>query len=169
MKTIRRLRIGEGALYRSVRLESLSDSPKAFSTKYEEALARSEDSWNAQADSTASGSDRATFVFIDEEPCGLGAVYRDDESAVGELIQMWISPEHRGGSAAKDLLNKIFKWAAMNGFLRIKAEVEKDNGRAIRFYQKFGFVASNDLNFHSDSSVMLTKPVEPVARGNATR
>ena len=162
MKVIRRLTTGEGALYRSVRLESLRDSPKAFSSTYEDALARSEESWSAQADSTASGSDRATFVFvIDDKPCGLGAVYRDnDEVEVGELIQMWISPGYRGSSAAEDLLNEIFHWAALNGFSRIKAEVQKDNKRAMKFYLNYGFVPSGDVSLHSDSSVMLTKSVD---------
>ena len=160
MKIIRRLRLGEGRLYRSVRLESLRDSPEAFGSKYEDALARSEESWDFQADSTASGSDRATFIFIDEQPCGLGAVYRDEsEAGVGELIQMWVSAKYRGSSTAEDLLNEIFKWAASNGFSRIKAEVKSDNIRAIRFYERFGFLPSEDASSHSDVSVMFTKSV----------
>lgn len=161
MKEIRRLRIGEGALYRSLRLESLRDSPQAFSSKHEDALARDEETWNSQADLSAFGSDRATFVVIDGEPCGLGAVYRDErQPEVGELLQMWISAEHRGSLVATELLNEIFKWAAVNGFSRIKAEVLKDNSRAIGFYRRFGFVPSQETSNHSDASVVLTKLVE---------
>ena len=101
MSTIRRLSIGEGGLYRSVRLESLKESPEAFSSSYDDALTRSEQSWHDQADSSASGSDRATFIILDEQTVGLGALYRDEnDSSVGELIQMWVAPEIRGGQAA---------------------------------------------------------------------
>jgi RimJ/RimL family protein N-acetyltransferase len=170
MKEIRRLRIGEGALYRSVRLASLRDSPQAFSSTYEDAFARDEEDWNAQADASALGSDRATFVVIDQEPCGLGAVYRDvSQPEVGELLQMWISAEHRGSLVATELLNEIFKWAALNGFSRIKAGVLKGNSRAIRFYRRFGFVPSQDISIDSDSIVMLTKFVEPDGADNGDK
>jgi len=158
MEKIKRLKIGEWEIYRSLRLESLCDSPDAFSSKYEDALARSDESWITQANSTAAGADRATFICINEKPCGLGALYRDDnDPEVGELIQMWVSETHRGSAAASALLNEIFSWAASNGFLRVKAEVMKHNVRAIRFYRKLGFAPSEDMTSHSDSSVMLTK------------
>lgn len=36
--------------------------------------------------------------MIDDVPVGVGAIYRDGEgSDVGELIQMWVAPEARGG------------------------------------------------------------------------
>ena len=161
MNTIRRLMIGEGDLYRKVRLESLCESPEAFSSKYEDALSRNEESWNIQADSSAAGSDRATYIVLDDQPCGLGAIYRDgNQSEVGELIQMWVSPDYRGSSVSRDLLDRLFDWASLNGFTRIKAEVQKDNSRAIRFYHRYGFISSDEEASHLDSSIMLTKPVE---------
>ncbi len=88
-------------------------------------------------------------------------IYRDgNQSDVGELVQMWISPDYRGSSVSSDLLDGLFEWASLNGFSRIKAEVQKDNSRAIHFYHRYGFVPSNEEAFHSDSSIMLTKHVE---------
>ena len=157
--TIRRLNAGEHELYRAVRLESLRESPEAFSTTYESALQRDDDSWRVQADASASGSDRATFVVIDERPVGLGAIYRDqDRPQDGELIQVWISPECRGRQVAADLMNALFQWAASNGFETIRAEVTPGNLRALRFYEKCGFTrmkAGSDSDERSSTMLHL--------------
>ena len=167
MSTARRLNLGEGPLYRAVRLEALRESPDAFSSRYEEAIARSDQSWADQADSSSTGSDRATFVILEDQPVGLAALYRDQsDSEVGELIQMWVSPEARGRSAAADLLLVIVGWAGSNRFSHVKAEVMKNNARALRFYEKFGFAVSADESVHSTSSIILTNTAEQVSCGN---
>lgn len=159
MRITRRLNPGEGHLYRAVRLEALHESPEAFSSRYEDAVARSDQSWADQADSSATGSNRATFVSLEDQPVGLAALYRDEvDTDVGELIQMWVAPEVRGGSVAADLLLEVFRWAKSNRFSFVKAEVMKTNAKALRFYEKFGFSLS--AKHHTASSVLLTKPVE---------
>jgi RimJ/RimL family protein N-acetyltransferase len=161
MRVIRRLNFGEGLLYRAVRLEALRESPEAFSSRHEESVARSEQSWADQADSSATGSNRATFVVIEDRPVGLAALYRDEEDPnLGELFQMWVAPEVRGGSVAADLLFEVFRWAGFNGISHVKAEVVKGNTRALRFYEKFGFVASDVGAFESASSWLLIKRVD---------
>ncbi|MDB4537988.1 GNAT family N-acetyltransferase [Akkermansiaceae bacterium] len=160
---IRRIKIGEVELYRRVRLASLRDSPEAFCSSYEEALSRSEGSWSEQVESSASGSDRAIFVAMEDEPVGLAALYRDEkDSEVGELIQVWIAPEKRGGPVAAELLNEIFKWAAANKFFRVNAEVLAGNSRALRFYKKCGFVQSSNEGTLSNSGILLMREVERI-------
>ena len=91
------------------------------------------------------GSDRATFVVIEDQPVGLAALYRDETcNEVGELIQMWVAPEVRGGTVAADLLREVFQWAGSNHFSFVKAEVVRSNARALRFYDKFGFSLSDE-------------------------
>lgn len=163
MTMVRRLKIGEGGLYRGVRLASLLDSPDAFSTRYENAVARSYQSWIDQADASAAGSDRATFIVVEDRPVGVAALYRDCKNFdVGELIQMWVAPEKRGSSTATDLLRQIFIWAGANGFSRMKAEVMFCNPRALAFYRKSGFTVSAEMATHVDSSSMFTKQIEPI-------
>ncbi len=165
MRTTRRLNPGEGPLYRAVRLEALRESPEAFSSRYEDAVARSDQSWADQADSSATGSDRAAFITFENQPVGLAALYRDGNAPdVGELIQMWIAPDVRGGSVATDLLLEVFQWAGSNRFALVKAEVMKGNARALRFYEKFGFSLADEN--HTASSVMLTKIVEQTGSSN---
>lgn len=161
MIIIRRLHPGEGQLYRAIRLEALRESPQAFASRLEDALARSDQSWADQADSSAIGSDRATFLAIKDHPVGMAALYRDEyDSGSGELIQMWVAPEFRGESVASALLLEMFQWAASNRFSRVKAEVMGNNARAIRFYEKSGFTVSADAAAHPPARVVLTKAVQ---------
>jgi ribosomal protein S18 acetylase RimI-like enzyme len=159
--TVRRLIEGETDLYRAVRLESLRESPEAFASSYESALQRNHDSWRAQADASASGSDRASFVVLADRPIGLGAIYRDPaQPQEGELIQVWVSPESRGGQIAADLMSALFQWAAANGFETIRAEVTANNSRALRFYEKQGFVKTRAHSASRGSNELLTRGVE---------
>jgi hypothetical protein len=90
MIEIRRIRLGEGDLFKQLRLTSLRESPHAFTSSYESALKRSSESWAEQADSTALGSNRATFIaFSGDSPIGIAAFYRDKERMdVGEVLQV---------------------------------------------------------------------------------
>ena len=89
--SLRRIKVGEGSLYKRMRLTLLSDSQNAFARTFESANSRSLNSRNEQADSTAVGTDRVTiFAFFNDEPVGIVALYRDDQTKdSGEVIQFW--------------------------------------------------------------------------------
>jgi RimJ/RimL family protein N-acetyltransferase len=158
---IRRLKTGEALLYKKIRLESLKESPEAFASSYSAALERTAESWETQADRSATGSDRATFIAFDrDEPVGLAALYRDEKTATtGELLQVWISPHLRGRTMAVELMDAIFTWAKSNGFENIDAEVHKMNVRAIRFYKNYGFELKEKSSSENGDSLFLTKRV----------
>jgi ribosomal protein S18 acetylase RimI-like enzyme len=159
MRSIRRINKGESALYKQLRLASLKDAPEAFSTTYESAAQRSPESWAAQADASAEGSNRFTFfALIAEEATGLAALYRDaDGSAQGEIFQVWVSPVFRGTGLAGELVDFILRYAKNHGFNKIRAEVMASNGRALRFYEKHGFKIVDSPATHSDCSVVLSR------------
>ena len=137
---IRRIRKGEGRLYKTVRLEALRESPEAFGSTYADALARSEESWTTQCDSAAEGSDRAIFVVDEPVHRGLAAIYRTAEgSTSGELLQMWVSPEARGSSTAGQLLTFALSWAEENGYAKVRATVRHGNEKALNFYKRHRF------------------------------
>jgi RimJ/RimL family protein N-acetyltransferase len=145
--SVRRIRVGEGELFRNLRLASLRDSPSAFSTSYESAVERSPESWREQADGTAEGSDRATFLaFFGESPIGLAALYRDKlEPGTGEILQLWMAPEHRGTGASIELMDALFDWADENGLGKIIATVTKNNARALGFFLKYALEPSEEI------------------------
>ena len=161
MTVIRRIRIGEGDLFKRMRLASLQEAPYAFSSTYETALLRSEESWQEQANLSAQGSDRATFfVFAGDVPIGIAALYRlPDHEQTGELVQMWIAPVHRGKRAAWSLLDAVFKWASENEFRAVTARVTKGNDRAEMFYRKYGFSLEEKMPLDDFSEIILAKQV----------
>jgi ribosomal protein S18 acetylase RimI-like enzyme len=160
--TIRRLQPGEVNLFRQLRLTALQDAPYAFPTTYETALERSDGSWREQAEHTAQGSDRATFIaFSDELPIGMAALYREkDKADVGELLQVWLRPEFRGTRVVWSLMDEIFKWAGENNFRSIIAGVTKGNARAVQFYTNYGFSIINEATPSDSGSVYLVKEVK---------
>ena len=141
MLTVRRIEPNEGTLYREMRLTSLADSPDAFSTTLESANERSLESWTEQAAGGAAGRDRAIFLaFFDDRPVGIAALYRDAEDrTLGEVVQVWVSPAHRGNGAAGELLDSMLSWARSSSYERLSAWVSGENEKAARFFGKHGF------------------------------
>jgi ribosomal protein S18 acetylase RimI-like enzyme len=162
VKIIRRIRIGEANLFKQMRLTSLQDAPYAFSSTYDLALSRSAESWREQADFTAQGTDRATFIaFSDDVPIGIAALYRlEGRADTGEVLQVWVAPEHRGTSVAWDLMDTIFEWAGENNFHTIIATVTDGNVRAVKFYIKYGFSIISEASLPDSDSVFLAKEVK---------
>lgn len=161
MKTIRRIRIGEFDLFKQIRLRALKEAPYAFSSTYESALQRSEESWREQADNSAQGSDRATFIaFSDDAPVGIAALYRvENQINVGAMLQVWVAPEHRGTGVARDLIDAIFEWAGENNFRMILSRIRDGNIRAQIFYAKYGFSNSDEFSSSDFDGVYLVKEV----------
>lgn len=161
MVSVRRIRVGEGELFRQVRLTALRESPAAFSSTFEQASKRTPESWSEQADLSAVGPDRATFlIFSENAPIGIAALYRDmAQVGTGELIQVWVSPEYRGTGAAGTLMEAVFVWARENGFRRILAGVNPGNARALMFYQRLGFSMVGDP-LDNDTGKFLSKEID---------
>jgi ribosomal protein S18 acetylase RimI-like enzyme len=154
---IRRIKIGESNLYKEIRLRALLDAPYAFSTTYESALKRSTESWEKQANDAAQGSDRALFFVINEKPVGLSALYRSSNNQqLGEIKQVWISPEYRGKGIADNLLLELINWGKANDYKLIEANVIKGNERAIRFYEKNGFMKIREENNDGFQELVLS-------------
>jgi GNAT superfamily N-acetyltransferase len=160
--TIRRLQTGEVSLFKQLRLKALQEAPYAFPSTYEAALQRSAESWREQAERTAQGPDRATFLaFSEDVPIGMAALYRDEDKVdVGELLQVWVSPESRGTRVIWDLMDVIFGWARENRFQRILAGVTKGNARALTFYINYGFSITDELSTNESGGVYLVKEVK---------
>ena len=164
---IRRIQLGETALYREVRLSALKESPEAFTTTHESAAKRSSESWQAQADGTATGANRATFLaFADGAPIGIAALYRDEGKEEGEILQVWISPELRGTGIAAELVEAVIDWGRSQRITRIRAGITEGNSRALRFYSKMGFTPSGRTGESGEVVLVREAGVEQIGRGN---
>jgi RimJ/RimL family protein N-acetyltransferase len=160
--TIRRIQAGEMDLYKEVRLASLRDAPYAFETTYDSAVRRTDEIWRERAESGMWGSDGATFfAFSNEKAIGIAALFRDKgQTGIGELMQVWVSPDYRGTRVSWDLMDAIFKWAEENNFRKIIAGVTIVNARAQKFYTKYGFSLMNESAQSDSDSVYIEKEVK---------
>jgi GNAT superfamily N-acetyltransferase len=106
MISVRRIRAGEGQIFRDLRLTALKESPAAFSSTYASAVGRRWESWRDQADSASSGTERCTFIaFADRTPVGIASAYRDSaEADEREVLQFWVNPDWRSRGVGRELL-----------------------------------------------------------------
>jgi hypothetical protein len=87
MISVKRIQIGEGELFKRMRLTALRESPFAFASTYEAAPRRSPESWREQADSTAQGSERSTFIALsDASPIGVAGFVHPTIQSAGEAV-----------------------------------------------------------------------------------
>lgn len=138
---VRRIRPGEGALLRGVRLAALSDSPLAFASTYDVEACRADDAWEADAVTRADGVWEAEF-FAEREAvvAGLVGAYRSpEEPETVELVSMWVAPSARGQGLGERLVNAVVEWSLSAGAARVGLWVTQGNLPAITLYARSGF------------------------------
>jgi GNAT superfamily N-acetyltransferase len=137
---VRRVRPGDGALLRVLRLRALETDPLAFSSTFARELAW-RDEWEAWAARHASGAHEATFIAVSDDgvPAGLAGGFRDSADASRfELFSMWVAPEHRRAGHAARLVEAVAGWAHEGGGRELLLSVTDPGAQA--FYARCGFV-----------------------------
>lgn len=155
--TIRRLRRDEVDGWRDLRLRMLTESPAAFGTTLETALAAPHEEWVARTEALATGSDRAMFVADEagELVAGAGAVPDPDDAAVPHLVAMWVAPQARGRGVGRGLVEAVIDWARELGAPSIRLFVVDHNAGALALYERCGFRQTGHLvPLPRDPSVM---------------
>lgn len=142
--TVSRIGADEWRLLKEMRLAALRDAPYAFSANLSEAEAQPDGFWQAAAADRAASAESCTFFArgADGTPVAMAGGFRDGEDrTVAHLVAVWVAPEWRGAGAAAPLVEAVCAWAAaLPGVSRISAYVSEGNDRALRFYEKAGFV-----------------------------
>lgn len=121
---------------RQIRLESLLESPKAFSWTHSLASQLTESDWRKRA----AAADYPIFFFAleNEHPVGLiGGVIENSEF---NLISMWVAPTSRGRGVGELLVATLKIHARKTGFDKMGLLVSPENKPASHFYLKQGFV-----------------------------
>jgi GNAT superfamily N-acetyltransferase len=139
---VHRVRPDDAARMRALRLEMLADSPLAFLETVAQAAARSHDEFRRRIAQASAGSNIAQFVA---DPGGrlLGhaggaAVLEAPDTTV--VFAVYITPERRGGPILADLIEAVAGWSRSVGRPDLMLEVVVGNDRAVRAYQRLGFV-----------------------------
>lgn len=131
---IRRVGPEDWERFRAVRLASLSESPSAFGSRYEDWVDAPAERWQArltQVPLTLLACEGATVV-------GVASGQPDGDDLV-ELISMWVDPAVRGAGVAGRLIRAVADWAEAQGrgtYLMVRS----DNVRARTAYERAGFV-----------------------------
>lgn len=139
---VQRLRTSEGDRLRKLRLDSLGDSPRAFSGTYEEAAARSPAQWCAQIEALP------TFVAVsNHSDVGLvRAAPLEDNPGVAFLLSLWVAPEVRGEGVGEALIDALVDWGRTAGVVRLMLDVGDTNEPAFSLYARMGFKKTGETS-----------------------
>ncbi|HEU5028833.1 MAG TPA: GNAT family N-acetyltransferase [Spirillospora sp.] len=133
MATVRLLEVEDWALYRSVRLASLADSPGAFCSTLAREEAFAPGVWRDRL------AARNTFLAeTGDGPAGLAAVV-PAEDGTAELVGMWVAPSARGRGVGDLLVRACVDRAAECGLHELRLWVFEGNHQAERLYARHGF------------------------------
>jgi len=138
--TIERITHENVELFKSVRLNALSDSPSAFGSTYAREAAFSETEWLARLERW-NGKKGIGFLAMDGDAgCGIAGALVDLENAtLAQLVSMWTAPTHRRRGVGKLLVDAVVDWAKPLKIKTLLLMVVSTNGPAIRFYERLGF------------------------------
>jgi GNAT superfamily N-acetyltransferase len=160
---VRRLRPGEWARLREIRLRALADAPDAFGSTLEAEAGRDDDAWQ----DWASRKDRVVVVaeqdgrFVGMASGGRGRI----AAGTAGLYAMWVEPAARGSGVAARIVAAVEAWAREAGYGAIGLGVTTTNPRAVRFYERLGYVDTGERHRLRDGSdlmiEMMVKPLRP--------
>jgi ribosomal protein S18 acetylase RimI-like enzyme len=160
---VRRLRPGEAAPLRDLRLRSLSDAPDAFATTHAQASAWPPEHWEQWA--AAPEEEQVTVLAIDGERwVGMAACRRLGRDS-SWLTALWVEPAVRGAGLGSRLIEAAADWAREQGAATVELSVTTNNDAAATLYSRAGFAETGRRRpLPSDPSrteVFLSRPVRP--------
>jgi ribosomal protein S18 acetylase RimI-like enzyme len=167
---IRRLRPGEDALFRTLRLQALADAPDAFGQTLADAGSRPDSYWAGLTRSVTEPSRQVMFVAEAGDACvglvfGLLDATRAD---VARLGGMWVAPVARHAGVGEALVAAVIAWARDAGFAHLELSVAEGNAAAIRLYEKTGFRDSGARGSLRPDSPVVTRRMARPTRDSGT-
>lgn len=139
--TITTLTPDDWELFRDLRLRALADAPAAFGSRLEDWREAPEERWRQRLEAVPLN----LAAVVDGRPVGMASGTVEVDGV--ELISMWVDPTARGTGMAGELVDAVVTWAAARGcgtYLMVRT----DNARAIRAYERVGFVDQGMLHDH---------------------
>jgi len=148
-------------IYKSLRLQSLRDSPDSFGATFATECTLNDDEWSTRLDYAARSMNGVLVIaLLDDHPIGLACgVTHSLKNQDGHIYQMWISPKARGLGIGHQLLTHIINWAKNEKLKRLSLAVTTTNIVALKLYQALGFRADGDLIELRAGSKLQTQPM----------
>lgn len=168
MMNVRRATPDDATIVRDLRLAALAESPHAFGSTLEREQNRTTPEWQQWL------SRGALFVLEDAgEPRGLAAgIPHDDDPLAIYLVSMWIHPAARGQGGGDRLVAAVVAWAETTGASRVVLDVNHDNDRAQRLYERSGFrPTGHEWRRERDGvlEIEMSRPIGALARSERSR
>jgi GNAT superfamily N-acetyltransferase len=153
---VRRVTHADAARVRALRLEMLADAPLAFLERLDEAAARPHEQFRARLATRSDGYIAAQFVAdvggrLVGHAGGMAVPHRPETSLV---FAVYVSPGFRGSGVLGQLVEAVAEWSRSAGRPVLELEVVTGNHRAIRAYQRIGFVDTGRRAPHPTISVL---------------
>ena len=138
---LRRVREGEAAQLRELRLRALRDAPEAFADSFEDGRAQPPERW---ADWTAAGAAAKTLVTVVavDGDRWLGMVVGRllaDAPGTAWLEALWVDPSARRAGLGSRLIEAVAAWSRESGAASLELSVTVGNDAAAALYAHAGF------------------------------
>jgi GNAT superfamily N-acetyltransferase len=129
---------------RALRLEMLADTPAFPHAEFADRIARN-----------SSGNFCAQFVAeVDGRFVGhAGGVASPEEAKLTLIFAVYVTPASRGTGVLAELIEGVAEWSRAAGRPELLLEVVVGNDRAVRAYERLGFV---------DTGIRMAHPTIPV-------
>jgi GNAT superfamily N-acetyltransferase len=125
----------------------LADAPLAYLDTLDRAVARGLREYHHRVRAWVTQPDRMLFV-AERNGVLIGHLGAVDERGYIGLVMVYVSPEARGQGVLKGLVEAAAEWAHAVGRPELLLEVMERNHRAIRAYEKLGFVVTGARHPH---------------------
>ncbi len=138
---VHRLGPEHAAEYWELRLEALRESPEAFLTTYQAAIAK-ENPVDSTAKRLEAVSNYTYGAYMERQLVGVVTMLRKEQEKVahkGDILAMYVTKSARGNGVGYELLKKAKQDAAEIGIEQLGLSVVADNLAAQHLYKKAGF------------------------------
>jgi len=143
---VRRVRPGEWAELKALRLRALEDTPDAFASTLAEESGLPDRHWRRDAREAANGAEVFVALAVDGATDRLAGLVRGaawwGEPAIAGVFSMWVDPDLRGRGIGGALLASVTTWAKAGGYRRLRLHVVETNREAVALYGRAGFTAT---------------------------
>lgn len=162
MISLRRLGPDDWALWRSVRLQALRESPAAFGARLSDwsGAGDREERWRARLHTVAFN----VVAEIDGAPAGQISGSLVDGREV-EVLSTYVTPSARGRGVGEALIEAVVGWATSDPSVdRIGLDVHEGNGPAQGLYGRCGFSFTAPPSGRPDAERRMTRRLAPRVR-----
>ena len=144
--SLRRLGVDDWQLWRSLRLQALTEAPYAFGSSLSD--------WQGKGDTETRWRGRLADVPFNivadwqETAAGMASGTAPTPTGSVELLSMWVAPFARGRGVGESLVTAVIQWARQERASRVDLAVFEGNERALALYRRCGFIDAGSDDDH---------------------